>query len=156
LGSRNFRRLTKILYELGNHPEILNMDIPWHNCIVLSSESPNIFCFVLFGIIRLQETFEKKIEGLKISRKSSIYIFPGTTGSFWVYSLQTFFVLSYLGLTDFRTLTKIFYELGDHQKVLNMDILWHNWIVLGSESPNIFCFVLFRIIRLQETFEKKN
>jgi hypothetical protein len=35
-----------------------------------------------------------------------------------------------------------------------MDIPWHNWLVLGSESPNIFCFVLFGIIRLQETFEK--
>jgi hypothetical protein len=93
---------------------------------------------------------------LKISRKSSIYIFPGTTGSFWVHSPQAFFVLSYLGLTDFRTLIKIFYELGDHQEVLHMDIPWHNWIVLGSESPNIFCFVLFGIIRLQETFEKKN
>jgi hypothetical protein len=37
------------------------MDIPWHNWFVLDSESPNIYCLGLFGIIRLQETFEKKI-----------------------------------------------------------------------------------------------
>jgi hypothetical protein len=36
-----------------------------------------------------------------------------------------------------------------------MAIPWHNWLVLGSESPNIFCFVLFEIIGLQETFDKK-
>jgi hypothetical protein len=27
----------------------------------LGSETPNFFCFVLFGIIKLQETFEKKM-----------------------------------------------------------------------------------------------
>jgi hypothetical protein len=47
----------------------------------------------------------------------------------------------------------IFCELRDHQEVLNMDIPWHNWLVLGSDSPNIFCFVLFGIIRLQETYK---
>jgi hypothetical protein len=34
-----------------------------------------------------------------------------------------------------------------------MDISWHNWLFLGSESSNILCVVLFGIIRLQETFE---
>jgi hypothetical protein len=53
----------------------------------------------------------------------------------------------------FRRLTKIFYELGDPQKVLNMDIPWHNWLILGFKSPNIFCFVLFEIIRLQKTYK---
>jgi hypothetical protein len=46
---------------LVDQQELLNLDIPWHNWLVLSSESLNIFCFVLFGIIRLQETFENKI-----------------------------------------------------------------------------------------------
>jgi hypothetical protein len=32
-----------------------------------------------------------------------------------------------------------------------MDIVRHNWLVLGSESPNIFCFVLFGTIRHRET-----
>jgi hypothetical protein len=36
-----------------------------------------------------------------------------------------------------------------------MDIPWHNWLVLGSEYRNIFGFVLFAIIRFQETFGKK-
>jgi hypothetical protein len=67
----------------------------------------NIF-FILYGIIKLQETFEKKN-----------------------------------------------WELGDQQGVLNLDIPWHNWLVLGSESPNLFCIVLFGIRRLQEVFEKK-
>jgi hypothetical protein len=48
-----------------------------------------------------------------------------------------------LGALDFRRLTKIFYELKDHQEVFNLHIPWHNWLVLGSESPNIFCFALF-------------
>jgi hypothetical protein len=129
------------------------MDIPWHNWLVLGSESPNIFCFVLLEIIRLQETYKNILRatrssgspqygyslaqlarfGFRVSkhflfcliwdyktsgdlqtyfmcweilRKSSIWIFPGTTGSFWVQSLQTF-----------------------------------------------FCFVLFAFIRLQETYK---
>jgi hypothetical protein len=48
-------------------------------------------------------------------------------------------------------LQKICCELGDHQEVLNP---WHNWLVLGSKSPHIFCFVLFGLIRLQETLKK--
>jgi hypothetical protein len=43
---------------LEDQQEVLNLYIPWHNCLVLGSESPNIFCFVLFGIIRLQETYK--------------------------------------------------------------------------------------------------
>jgi hypothetical protein len=89
----------------------------------------------------------------EIIRKSSVWIFPGTTGSFWVQSLQTLFVFSYLGLKDFRRLTKIFCELGDHQEGLNMDIPWHNWLVLGSVSSNIICFFLYGIKRLQETYK---
>jgi hypothetical protein len=49
---------------------------------------------------------------------------------------------------DYKTLktNKILYVLGDYQEVLNMD----------KESPKILRFVLFGVIRLQETFEKKN
>jgi hypothetical protein len=109
------------------------LDTPWHNWLVLGSESPNIICFVLFGILSLQETFNNKkwragspqslyslaqftpfvfrvsqqyllcliwdfktsgdIQQQKMEGwKSSISIFPGTIDSFWVQSLQTFFV----------------------------------------------------------------
>jgi hypothetical protein len=34
--------------------------------------------------------------------------------------------------------TSRFYELRDHPEVLNMDIPWHNWHDLGSESPKNF------------------
>jgi hypothetical protein len=88
----------------------------------------------------------------EIIRKSSIWIFPGTTGSFWVQRPQAFF-LSNLGLKDFKKLSKTFYELEDHQELLNMDLSWHNWLVLGFESLNIFCFVLFGTKRLQETYK---
>jgi hypothetical protein len=43
-------------------------------------------------------------------------------------------------------------ELGDQQEVLNLDVPWNNWLDLGSEYPNIFCFVMFGITRLQITF----
>jgi hypothetical protein len=72
--------------ELRDQQEILNIDIPRHNWLVLGSESPNIFCSVLFGIIRLQDSYKN----FEISRKSSIWIFHGTTGSFCVQSLQFF------------------------------------------------------------------
>jgi hypothetical protein len=32
-----------------------------------------------------------------------------------------------------------------------MDIVRHNWLVLGSESPKMFRFVLFRTIIVRET-----
>jgi hypothetical protein len=89
----------------------------------------------------------------EIIRKSSTWIFSGTTGLFWVQSLQTFFVWSSLELKDFKRLSNIFFELRDYQGVLNMDILWHNWLFLGTESPNIFYLVLFEIMRLQETYK---
>jgi hypothetical protein len=34
-----------------------------------------------------------------------------------------------------------------------MDTPWHNWLFLGSESPNFFCFALLGII--WETFNNK-
>jgi hypothetical protein len=96
-------RLATLLegWEISRKSSIWIFPGSWHNWLVLSSESPNIFHFVLFGIMRLQETFEKKkIKGREISSKYSIWIFPGTTSSFWVQSLQFFFVLSYLGFKD--------------------------------------------------------
>jgi hypothetical protein len=57
--------------------------------------------FFLFEIIRLQEIFEKKFEGWEISRKSSIWIYPGTTGSFWIQSFQI-----EIRISDIRRLSK--------------------------------------------------
>jgi hypothetical protein len=83
--------------------------------------------FFLFGIISYQEIFEKKpnyktsgdlqtyFVSWEIIKKSSIWILPNTTGSFWIQSLQTFFVWSFLGLKDFRRLTKVFSELRDYE-----------------------------------------
>jgi hypothetical protein len=76
-----------------------------------SVQTPNqtrklVFPFEVFLDIR------KKTVGWEFIRKSSIWILPGITGSFWAQSFQTFFVLSYLGLKD--RLKKIFCELRDH------------------------------------------
>jgi hypothetical protein len=54
----------------------------------------------MFRDFNTSRDVHKKNEGWEISRKSSIWIFPGTTGSFEVQSLQTFFVLSFW---DFKT-----------------------------------------------------
>jgi uncharacterized protein Usg len=44
-----------------------------------------------------------------------------------------------LVLFGIKRLTKIFYELSDHQEVLNMDISWQNWLV-ADLSALIFFF----------------
>jgi hypothetical protein len=57
---------------------------------------------------------------------------------------------------DYKTskeLQKKMLGLGDQQEVLNMGVPWHNWLVLGPESPNIFCLVLFRTTKLQYTYK---
>jgi hypothetical protein len=178
------------------------MDIPWHNRLVLGSVSPNIFCFVLFGIIRLQEPFEKKFRigrsaespkyryslaqlarfGFRVSKHFSFgFIWDYKTSRDirkkmrvgrsagspkFGYSLAQLACFGFrvsqhfsFGLIwDYKTsrdIRKKKWGLGDQQEVLNMETPGHNWLVLGSESPNIFRLVLFGIIRLQETFEKK-
>jgi hypothetical protein len=101
---------------------ILFLNISCHNWLVLGSEPPNILCFILFRIKRLRETtgdFRKKLETLGISWKSSIWIFPATTGSFWVQSLQKFFVLFYLRLRDFERLQETF-----EKKIETLSISW--------------------------------
>jgi hypothetical protein len=77
------------------------MSIARHSWIVLGSEYQNIFGFALLGIKILYESsgdFQKTIEDWKISRNSSLWTLPDTTGSFKVQNLQKNFILSYLGL----------------------------------------------------------
>jgi hypothetical protein len=115
-----------------------------------------VFCFVLFGIIRLQETFEKKMRAWK-SARSPQYGYSLAQQARFRFSVSKYFLFCFIW--DYKTsgaFRKKKLGLGDQQKVLNIDIPWHNWLVLGSESPNIFRLVLFGIIKLQETFEKKN
>jgi hypothetical protein len=56
------------------------------------------FLFCLIWDYKTSGDLQKYFVSWEIIRKCSIWIFPGTTGSFWVQILQTFFVLSYLGL----------------------------------------------------------
>jgi hypothetical protein len=108
------KRLSKIFWELGNQQEDFNVDNPWHNWLVWRSESPNIFCFDFFGIIRLWDTlkdFQKYFNSREISRKSLILTLPDVSGSLGVQSLQTFLfylVWVYKTLRDFKRLFKIF------------------------------------------------
>jgi hypothetical protein len=83
-------------WALGEQQQVLNLDIPWHNWLVLGLESPNIFCFVLFEIIRLQETFEKKMRAGRPAGGPQYG--KGTSGSFWVQSLQFFFCFFLIGI----------------------------------------------------------
>jgi hypothetical protein len=55
-----------------------------------------------------------------------------------------------------RDIRKKKYGLGSQQKALNLDILWHNWFVLGSESPNLFLFCLFWDYKTFRDIRKKN
>jgi hypothetical protein len=70
---------------------VRNHYIPWHNWLVLGSASPNVFSFVFFWDYKTSGDLQTYFMSWEIIRKSSIWIFPGTTGSFWVQNIQTFF-----------------------------------------------------------------
>jgi hypothetical protein len=52
-------------------------------------------------------------------------------------------VWDYKTLRVFNRLWKIFWILGDQQKSLNIDILWHNWLLFGFRVTKhfLFCFI---------------
>jgi hypothetical protein len=98
---------------------------------------------LIIEIIRLQETFEKKLRAGR-SAGSPQYGYSLAQLACFVFRVSKLFLFGFI--CDYKTpedVRKKKLGLRDLQEVLNMDIAWHNGFVLGSESPNIFCYFLF-------------
>jgi hypothetical protein len=122
--SRDIRKKNR---GLGAQQEVLNMDIPWHNWLILSSESSKYFLFGLIWNYKTTKDIRKKNRGLGDQQEVlTIWIFSGTTGSYWVQSPPNIFCFVLFGIIRLQETFEKKLRAGDQQQVLKMDVPWHN------------------------------
>jgi hypothetical protein len=97
-GLKDFRRHSKKKLRAGRSAESLQYGYFLAQLALCGFKVSKHFLFDLIWGYKTSRDLQKYFESCEIIRKSSIWIFSGKTGSFWVQSLQKFFVLSYLGL----------------------------------------------------------